>query len=110
MSKINTGVSIPNASILIPMIRNVMPALMAQQIVGVQPMQTKGVSIFDKAIGGHSFNEKYWPHIKTISWNQLFEAERWCYQNFRSRNWRNQGLHFAFKREQDYALFLLRWS
>jgi hypothetical protein len=64
----------------------------------------------NKTIGGHSFNAKYWPHVKMLSWIQVHEAERWCYANFKSGNWRSRALHFAFKREQDYMLFLLRWS
>jgi hypothetical protein len=90
------------------MIRKVAPSLMAQQIVGVQPMTNIG-SIFDRAIGGHSFNEKYWPHVKMVSWKEIFDAERFCYTNFKSRNWRNAGQFFAFKRKRDYEWFLLRW-
>lgn len=86
--------------VLIPLVRKVMPSLVAQQIVGVQPMS-------NVYVGGHSFNLKYWPHVKMVAWNQLFDAERWCYNNFKSRNWRNQGQFFAFKRERDLMLFVL---
>jgi hypothetical protein len=96
--------------ILLPIIRQALPSLLAKQIVGVQPMSAGAGSVFNKAIGGHNFNAKYWPHFKMVSWDQLFEAERWCYANFKSRNWRNQGMYFAFKREQDYLLFVLKWS
>lgn len=98
-----------DSKILIPLIRKLAPATIASQIVGVQPMQDIG-SIFNKAIGGHNFNEKYWPYVKMLSWNQIKDAERFCYASFKSRNWRNQGLHFAFKRKQDYEWFLIRWT
>lgn len=93
-----------------PIIRQVMPTVMANHIIGVQPMMGNVGSIFTKTIGGHSFNPKYWPHVKQVSYSQLFEAERWCYDNIKGRYWRSQGLHFAFKREADYMVFLLKWS
>jgi hypothetical protein len=52
-------------------------------------------------------NKKYWPHQhETINW---MEAEKWCYENFKSANWRNVGKTFAFKHGQDSTLFALRW-
>ena len=96
-----------------PMIRKQLPGLVAQQIVGHQPMAGKAGKIFsiDKTfIVGHSFNLKYWPYVKMVSYAQLFEAERWCYDNIKSRYWRSRGLHFAFKRKEDMALFLLTWG
>lgn len=111
MSKIDTGVSMPGTSILIPVIRNMVPKLLAQEIVGVQPMPNKAGSVFKNVIvGGHTFKPKYWPYIKTIDWMNYTQAERFCYSNFKSRNWRSQGQHFAFKREEDYLLFTLKWG
>lgn len=66
--------------------------------------------ILDKIVGGHNFNKTYWPYVKMISWDQYHKAERWCYANFKSRNWRNQGLWFAFKKETDFTLFMLKWA
>lgn len=56
------------------------------------------------------FNTKYWPHHQRCTWSDVHEIERWCYENCKSRNWRNLGQHFAFKRKEDYAYFILRWS
>ena len=98
-----------NPKVLIPMIRKVMPTLMAQQITGVQPMHDAG-SIFSAYAGGSPYNLKYWPHQLFVeSWSKAVAAERWCYDNFKSRYWKNNGRHFAFKRQADATLFALKW-
>ena len=102
--------TVPDPKILIPAIRKVVPGLIAQQIVGVQPMTSDAGSVFARAIGGHGFNEKYWPYVKMVSWHNMFEAERFCYASFKGRNWRSAGQFFAFKRKADYEWFVLRWS
>ena len=61
------------------------------------------------------YNKKYWPHQfrmlpKEDVWEQKNELERFCYDNFKSGNWRNNGLYFVFKRQTDATLFLLKWS
>jgi hypothetical protein len=61
------------------------------------------------------FNKKYWPHQFRVlpqedPWVQTCQIERFCYDSFRSENWRNNGLYFVFKKEQDAAYFLLRWG
>ena len=62
-------------------------------------------------------NRKYWPHQhrfidleKPRSIPFVEDIERWCYDNFKSGNWRNTGYYFAFKRHDDFVLFMLRWS
>lgn len=60
---------------------------------------------------GHGFNTRYWPHVTQVNHRTLTrDVERWCYTNLRSGNWRNNGTWFAFKREQDYMMFLLKFS
>jgi hypothetical protein len=61
------------------------------------------------------FNKKYWPHQFRVlpqedPWTQTYEIERFCYESFKSENWRNVGLYFVFKKEQDASYFLLRWG
>ena len=61
------------------------------------------------------YNKRYWPHQyrmlpKEDAWAQKSELERYCYDNFKSGNWRNDGLYFVFKRQADATLFLLRWG
>ena len=59
-------------------------------------------------------NKKYWPYqfamLSTEHVDQLATLERWCYDNFKSGDWRNYGLRFAFKRQEDAVLFRLRWA
>jgi len=54
-------------------------------------------------------NKRYWPHQITTG-DDVEAKERWCYENLRSRDWRNVGSYFAFKRGEDATLFALRWS
>jgi len=70
---------------------------MARELVNVQPTASP-------------HNKKYWPHQTEVDWDKVQEIERWCYLHFKSGNWRNNGQWFAFKREQDYILFVLKWS
>lgn len=54
-------------------------------------------------------NKKYWPHHVPVKADTV-EVERWCYENFKSSEWRNVGSYFAFKRGADATVFTLRWS
>ena len=94
--------------IMIPMIRNVMPNLIAQQITGVQPMNTyTGSSIFNSFFA-KEYNKKYWPYQYVITQDSR-EAERWCWDRFKGRYWSNYGHRFVFKQKDDAALFVLSW-
>lgn len=93
--------------IMLPMIRNVMPKLMAQQITGVQPMSYTGSSIFNQFFQ-KEYNKKHWPYQYVITQDSR-EAERWCWDRFKGRYWNNYGRKFVFKREKDAVLFALRW-
>lgn len=53
-------------------------------------------------------NKKYWPHQVFVAASQ--DAERWCYDNFKSSEWRNVGRYFAFKQGADATAFALRWA
>lgn len=62
-----------------------------------------------------TYNKKYWPHQFRMlpppdPWPYVSELEKFCYDNFKSGNWRNNGLYFVFKRQDDATLFLLRWG
>jgi len=92
-------------SVILPMISKHLPVLIAKDILGVQSMDRPR---------GSPHKKKYWPYQYTLDYSTLYlhlaEVERWCYANFKSRNWRNAGAFFAFKRAEDYSIFLLRWS
>ena len=55
-------------------------------------------------------NKRYWPKSIKVAPTKIEEAQRWCYENFKSRDWRDIGICFYFKREHDATLFALRWS
>jgi hypothetical protein len=97
--------------IMLPIIRTVLPNLMAQQIVGVQPMDVDTGSLFEQ-LTAKVFNPKYWPYQHKVSATKTnrWEVERWCYDNFKSRNWNSYRNQFVFKRKEDAMLFALRWS
>lgn len=61
------------------------------------------------------YNKKYWPHQFRMlpepdAWEQVCRLEAFCYEHYRSGNWRNNGLYFAFKKEADAMHFILRWG
>lgn len=85
-----------------------MPSLIAQRIVGVQPM-TNNLGIFNQFFE-KKFNKKYWPYQYYVNVDVFSEVERWCWDRFKGRYWNNYGRMFVFKREKDYTMFLLRWA
>lgn len=98
-------------AITTPLIRNIKPSTMAQQILGVQPMTGTGKSWFSQYyyIFQKSYNKKYWPYQYTVEWDSVEDAERWCWKQFKGRNWHSSGTAFVFKRKKDAALFVLKW-
>lgn len=93
--------------LMIPMIRKTMPQVIANQIIGVQPMTGVGRSIFSQFFD-KQFNKKYWPYQYEITQDSR-EAERWCWERFKGRYWNSYGRKFVFKREKDAVIFALRW-
>lgn len=83
-------------NIILPVISKKMMTI-AKDIVNAQPMMFS------------PHNKTYWPYQATVWWDDIYDIERWCYANLKSKNWRNHRQYFAFKREQDYFLFALRW-
>lgn len=106
--KIAANVTATAQQILIPMIRKVMPNLIAQQITGVQPMSYTGSGIFNQFFN-KKFNKKYWPYQYYVNVYVFSEVERWCWDRFKGRYWNNYGRQFVFKREKDAVMFALRW-
>jgi len=96
--------------IVLPTIRKVMPTLLARDIIGSQPMNVSYSSLFQ--YNPKMYNVKYWPYQLNLDhgpWDQVHNAERWCYENFNSRNWKHSGRQFVFKRQSDATLFALKW-
>lgn len=63
-------------------------------------------------------NKKYWPYQfhmgkgtpRESTLNYIEKMERFCYDSFQSKNWRNADLYFCFKREEDASFFALRFG
>jgi hypothetical protein len=91
--------------VLIPMIRNIMPQIIAHQIIGVQPMIKNTVVYSDKV-----YNRKYWPYQYRIGIGKIDEAERWCWARFPGKYWHSDLEQFVFKRQEDAVLFRLAWQ
>ena len=122
---VSIEVAMTGNNILIPMIRTALPSLIAQQIVGVQPMTTSATGVFsmDLRIPHHSHPRykfsRQW-HIGRVSYDQNGdEVFKWCEGTFGSspknpdawcRWYRYSGKQFYFRDEQDFVLFMLRWS
>ena len=58
------------------------------------------------------YNKKYWPYQVRLDpqTHDIYDLERWCYANFISRNWRNDGYYFVFKNGSEATAFALKWS
>lgn len=77
----------------------------------IKPMKDSSVSLLKQMVDNfEQLNSTYWPYALRVKTYDMFPAERFCYDNFKSRNWRNRGTKFAFKRKEDYEWFVLRWS
>ncbi len=60
---------------------------------------------------GHWQNSTYWPYqVEIQNWYDISGAERFCYENFKSCNWRNITRYFAFKNKKDYEWFVIKWA
>lgn len=113
--------------ILIPMIRKVYPNIIAQSILGVQPMSGPTYRTFtmdaDYVIPYHThpkykFSRK-WFIGKVHRGDIGDDAAKWCAINFGNqpknpdawcRWYRYSSKQFYFRDEKDYHWFVLRWS
>lgn len=86
--------------ILVDFIRKAMPNKIAEELVGVQPM-------------GSPFSKEEYPYqINTLdfaSFKDVIPMRQWCRETLKENEWKNSVQFFAFKNEQAYNWFLLRW-
>ena len=109
-------------SILLPMIRKVTPSLIANDLVGFQPMNVFDTviktGIEELEIDGvkiEYYTAKFPVGMFTKQDLDIHDMYKWCVDNFgvsSSRNrWFSRGFRsFLFKNEADRNWFLLRWS
>ena len=118
--------------ILIPMLRNVLPATIAQDIVGVQPMTWPGAELetgetyVDEAASyatEANTVEWYWARLPMAAgsfWKQehVNEVDAWCEETFGPKmsnehptfNWDKINGRYCFKRSEDRTAFVLKWG
>jgi len=110
-------------NIIIPILRNLYPNLIARQIVGVQPMTAGPPFSFEirfdyRVHPRYKFSRKW--YVGEINSNaDKTDIIEWCELHFGShpknpdawcRWYRYSTSKFYFRDEKDYALFLLRWT
>ena len=105
-------------SVIIPMIRRVVPSIIAADLAGVQTAEdtiTFGMETFivdDIVQEYYTVNVSYWYQLK----KNILGADiiQWCYNTYGQETpsrWYCRGSSsFVFKHEADRTWFLMRWS
>jgi hypothetical protein len=126
-TNIAASVTATAQQILIPMIRQVYPSLIAQQILGVQPMTGPTGEIFTMRtmydLDSIKFRKKY--KFSRAKWYMMdfdikyyIEVKEWCAEQFGkhdrcpdawSRWWHRYESTIYFRDEDDAIMFKLRW-
>lgn len=102
---------------MIPLIRKQIPAMVAQEIVGVQPMNE--VRLFKlRNPTKYKFSRAKWYEAEFDD-KYYFEVDKWCEEQFGPHpknpdawcRWFHRDTYrIHFRDEKDYVLFCLRWS
>ena len=118
----NGTITVAGQQILLPTIRQVYPTLLAQQIVGVQPM-TSTANIFTMRASynpqsKYKFSRAKW-YVADYDWVHQGKVLEWCKEQFGSHpkrpdawsRWHHtyEG-QIHFRDAKDYEWFVLRWS
>jgi hypothetical protein len=112
--------------VLMQIIKRITPQLLAQQIVGVQPMMTNNRKVTirigdDEGVNfGHGF--RYWALYDNTrvklkvnvpsDWGHRTEQQIWCEETFDKDVWTvvESSQCFYFKNIEDRDWFVMRWS
>lgn len=105
--------------VLLPMIRKIMPKLIAEDIVGVQPMtghttiQTGMTQDIEFPYWvelpyspGMIFNLKN-PSASTPRYQEYYD---WCEQTFKAQDWNKVHDRYYFRYEKDRDWFVIKWG
>lgn len=105
--------------ILVPIINKIIPSILAQEIIGVQPMSASigfGKPKVHFTCEDYEFGKKIL-HIHFDVFGVLGEGqelldqiENYINETFGSRVSKTNGLNYIFNNEEDLTMFLLRWS
>jgi hypothetical protein len=86
--------------VLISLIRNVMPNILADEILSAQPMSSP-------------FNKEEWPYQIDIlpfsKYGDIIPMKKWCRETLEEGHWTSTVQFFAFKNEEALSWFKLRW-
>lgn len=86
--------------VLISLIRNAMPSIIADEICSAQPMTSP-------------FNKEEWPYqvdaLYVASFTDVIPMTRWCRETLKQDEWTSKSQFFAFKNEEALNWFTLRW-
>lgn len=86
--------------VILPIIRNVLPDIIAQDICRVQPM-------------GSSFKIEEWPYqidvLPFAKYTDVIPMKQWCRETLNDGEWDSTVQFFAFKNEEALTWFKLRW-
>ena len=110
--------------VLLPMIRKLMPNLIANEIVGVQPMQRPRSLETGETYLPEKEVEYYWAQPSVVSiftmkvegmeLSELKPIIEWCTETFgpvgESSGWLLSDGKFYFANEADRTLFVIRWQ
>ena len=123
-----------HTKVLLPLIRSVMPSIIASQIIGVQPMTGSTGSIFGTTYNSGTckmekvhyqhflrvYNRKKYHKIDdikklgytmvTVSAINAVPAKRWCKSTLKPGSFAMINTRFVFAYDRDATLFALRWS
>ena len=121
------NVTYTGQQILMPIIRQVYPALIAQSIVGVQPMTDSVGEIFTmrasyKPQSKYKFSRAKWYEaefwdLSALPDTSLKSKSDWCKEQFGPHpknpdawsRWYISHTKIYFRDEKDYTMFVLRW-
>ena len=104
----------------ISLLRKQIPAMVAQQIAGVQPMSMNEARMFAlRNPPKYKFSRANWYEVSLMfkSYDPIQERLDWCEQMFGPQpknpdawsRWYTSYTTLRFRDEKDYVLFMLRW-
>lgn len=112
----------PDPKVILPVIRNTMPNIIAEEILGVQPMTYTPMQT------GENYNKaraEFWvspAYDPGLPWEDMVNRNRqineWCEEVYGAKGdwsdphcrWHASNRKYIFHNEEDRTMFILRWS
>ena len=113
-------ITVMGQPVLLPMIKQFTPQLLAQSIIGVQPMTSDvgGIFALKAPKPKYKFSRAKW-YVAEYNWVNQVEVVEWCTEQFGphpenpdawsrwNHKWQDR---IQFRDEREYNWFILRWS